>query len=174
VIGTSIFGQAATAAILDHYDFTPYATVVDVGGTHNMLLAHLLQNHETLLGVLLDLPALTCAARRHLKAAGVADRCMVVAGDFLMDVPAGGDVYVLARVIRNLDDTASLRLLTNCRRAMADRGRLLVVEHVLSRRSAGRERTEAQYGALLALAGLTITDILPTRADVHLIEARPA
>jgi hypothetical protein len=37
-----------------------------------------------------------------------------------------------------------------------------------------RERTEAQYAALLAVAGLTVTNILPTRGRSHIIEATPA
>jgi hypothetical protein len=66
-------------------------------------------------------------------------------------------------------------------KTMAGRGRLLLLERLLpSRRGAaldsdggrGRERTEAQYAALLAIASLTIVDIIPTRSPIHIIQAR--
>jgi hypothetical protein len=177
----SMFGQVGAAAILDTYDFTGVSTIVDIGGAYNALLAQLLQTYPTLLGILIDLPTLVASARRQLKAGGVADRCTVVAADFLDSVPAAGDVHMLARVLRDWDDMASLRILANCRRAMSSRSRLLLIERVLPSRThaadagvGGRERTEAQYGALLALAGLTIIDIIPTRGAVHIIETTPA
>jgi hypothetical protein len=177
----SMFGHVAAAAVLDSYDFTGVSTLVDIGGASSALLAQLLQAYPTLLGILIDLPPLVAAARRQLKAVGVADRCTVVAADFLASVPAAGDVYVLARVLRDWDDPSSLRILANCRRAMSSRGRLLLIERVLPSRmqaidagAGGRERTEAQYGALLALSGLTITDIIPARGVAHIIEATPA
>jgi C-methyltransferase len=37
----------------------------------------------------------------------------------------------------------------------------------------GAERTEAQYRALLAKAGFVVTQIIPTRALMSIIEARP-
>ena len=38
----------------------------------------------------------------------------------------------------------------------------------------GAERTERQYRALLASAGFTVTQIIPTRALMSIIEARPS
>jgi hypothetical protein len=118
----------------------------------------------------------------------------VLVGDMSEGVPLGGDAYVLSRVIHRLDDATSLRVLGNCGRAIAGRGRLLLIERIqpslfgseasdrffddnlaelnlLLRRHA-RERTEAQYAALLAVAGLTITNIIPTSTpSIHVIEA---
>ena len=37
----------------------------------------------------------------------------------------------------------------------------------------GRERTEAEFRALLAAAGFTMTRVVPTTATVSVVEARP-
>ena len=66
-----------------------------------------------------------------LAAAGVADRCTAVGGDFFVEVPAGGDAYVLAQILHDWDDERSVALLRQCRRAMPAHGKLLVVELVL-------------------------------------------
>ena len=72
---------------------------------------------------------------------------------------------------------------------MRDHARLLIVESVIlpgNEPSAGKmldlamlvlpggmERTEKQYRELLAEAGLRVERIVPTAADVSVIEARP-
>jgi len=55
----------------------------------------------------------------------------VVAGDFFVSVPAGGDAYILKRVIHDWDDERAEAILRNCHRAMPEHGRLLVIELVL-------------------------------------------
>jgi hypothetical protein len=140
-------------------------------------------------GVLVDLPAVVEEARVTLREAGVADRCEITGGDFFAGVPRGGDVYVLAFVIHNWDDARALALLERCREAMADGARLLVVENLLPEQgpagfaalldvemmiytAGGRERTEAEYRALLARAGLTLVRAVQVGDAVFALEAR--
>ena len=68
-------------------------------------------------------------------AAGVADRCTLVGGDFFVEVPAGGDAYVLSQILHDWDDERCVEILEQCRRAMPDHGKLLVVELVLPPRT---------------------------------------
>ncbi len=182
-------------AVLAAYDFASVERVVDIGGGYGNLLTSLLQRYPTMRGVLLDTPAVIARAKPHIQATGVADRCELVGGDFLADLPAGGDLYLLSRVLMDHDDEASVRLLRNCRRAMTGRSRVHIVQIVLPSSEAdaarhllfdgamsnlnmfvlglGAERTEEQYRALLATAGFTVTQIIPTRALMSIIEARP-
>src|SRR5262249_24362837 len=85
--------NAATAAntartlphILAAYDFAEIDTLVDVAGGRGTLLAGILQAHSHLQGILLDLPHVVAEAPPVVQAAGVADRCKIVGGDFLTD-----------------------------------------------------------------------------------------
>jgi hypothetical protein len=79
--------------------------------------------------VLYDLPHVVAGAEA-LRAPALAGRCEIVAGDFFESVPAGGDAYVLSRVIHDWDDGAALKILGNCRRAIRSDGRLSLVESV--------------------------------------------
>ncbi|HEX8111016.1 MAG TPA: methyltransferase [Kofleriaceae bacterium] len=183
-------------AVLTAYDFASVEQVVDVGGGYGKLLTSLLQRYPTMRGVLLDTPAVIERARPQVQAAGVADRCELVGGDFFADLPAGGDLYLLSRILMDHDDEGSVRLLRNCRRVMTERGRVHIIQIVLPPPDAdaahhllfdgamsnlnmfvlglGAERTEEQYRALLARAGLAVTQIIPTRALMSIIEARSA
>ena len=180
---------ADDAAILAAYDFPAGGTVVDVGGGQGSLLAAVLAARPGLRGVLLDRPPVVEMARGRLEAAGVAGRCDLVAGDFFAAVPAGGDVYLLKKVLHDWGDEDARAILARCRAAMPDTGRLLVAEPVVPEGNrpseakwldllmlvyaGGRERTEAEHRELLASAGFAPGRVLPTASGVSLIEAQP-
>ena len=84
-----------------------YGTIVDVGGRHGALLIAILSANPELRAVLFDLPHVVEGAREPLLAAGILDRCEIVGGDMFDTVPAGGDAYVLSRVIHGWYDDRS-------------------------------------------------------------------
>jgi O-methyltransferase domain/Dimerisation domain len=173
-------------AIAAACDFSGLGTIIDVGGGHGSLLAAILRANSGLRGVLFDRPQAVAEARHQLEAAGLGGRCEVVAGDFFVSVPAGGDAYILKRVIHDWDDERAGAILRNCHRAMPEHGRLLVIELVLPPGNdpslgklfdllmlvdlGGRERTEADYRTLLAGAGFELTAVTPTPSLVSVVE----
>lgn len=181
--------QAASTAVAGVYDFSGATTVVDVGGGAGAFLAGILQANPHLRGVLFDVQNIAPAAEALLSSAGVSDRCEVVAGDFFQAVPRNGDIYILSWVIHDWDDERSITILKNCRRAMADTARLLLIEQVIPPGdgasfaklydlhmlvlSGGRERTENEYRALLAAADLDLVRVIPTDVPRSVIEALP-
>jgi hypothetical protein len=184
------FDAADNAAILAAAPFPETGTVVDVGGGFGTLLPELLASAPALRGVLFDLPDVADSAAALLTRAGVADRCEVIGGDFFDRVPPGGSVYVLKCVLHNWDDTRAAHILANCRAALAPGARLLVAEAVLPEAgpsgfealldlemfvtTPGRERTLAEYAALLDAADLAVRRVLPTRSALQLLECAPA
>lgn len=134
----AIFNQAMTnfseqeaAAIIAAYDFSGITTVVDVGGGHGALLAAILKAYPRMHGVLFDLPSVIKDAGRLMEAEGVADRCERIPGDFFQSVPERGDLYMLKSVIHDWEDDDAYALLKNCRKAVPDHGRLLLLERVI-------------------------------------------
>jgi ubiquinone/menaquinone biosynthesis C-methylase UbiE len=177
------------AAIVEAYNFSGSGTLVDVGGGSGNLLGTILAANPSLRGVLFERPQVVPEAERNLKAAGVDDRCEFVAGDFLEAVPEGGDVYIVSHCIHNWDEQNILRILSNCRRAMPARGRLLIVEAVIRAGDApdpakildlamlvvpgGEERSEDDYRLLLEKSGFRLTRVISTRTSASIIEAIP-
>ncbi|MER6284121.1 methyltransferase [Streptomyces sviceus] len=150
-------------------DLSAHRVVVDVAGGNGELLGRLLRAAPHLGGVLLERPHAVEAAEKAFVAAGLADRCRFVAGDFTSGIPEGGDLYVLSRVLHDWDDERCLTILRGCARAMAPGAELLLIERLLpadARLSlavawdvhmlcnvGGRERTEDHYRRLLDEAG---------------------
>jgi hypothetical protein len=187
--GMAELTREATPAIVAAYDFPARGLVVDVGAGRGHLMAAILTRHPHLRGRVVELPSLVEDARRVLETSGVAPRCEVLAGDYLESVPVGGDVYILKSIIHGMDETRAVRLLENCRRAIAARGRLLIIQvvvppgnepagikvgdilHLVS--GGGEERTEAEYRGLLDAARFTLVRVYPTRASFSILEAVP-
>ena len=154
-------------------------TVVDVGGGNGTLVIELLQRQPQLRGVVFDLPEVAAEAEARGEAAGLSDRCRVVPGSFFDEVPTGGDVYVLAKVLHDWDDAAAIRILTSVRAAAPDHARLLVIDSVVPDGNAphpskaldlvmlslvdGRERGEDEWRQLLEVGGFrppaSVTDL---------------
>lgn len=193
---SAIFGAAMTnllagvvEAVVQAYDFSEVGVLVDVGGGEGALLAAILAANPSLCSVLCDLPHVVADAKDRLERAGVADRCEVVGGSFFETVPEGADAYLLKSVIHDWDAAAAIEILRKCRAAMADTGRLLVVERVIRPGNepdrtkfadlymlvtlGGRERTAEEFRSLLAEAGFRLTDIIDTGSTFYVIEGVP-
>src|SRR5260370_15632809 len=124
----------ASEAIAAAYDFSAARTIVDVGGGEGSLLATILRRNQSAGGVLFDLDHVVTSARKKLDRAG-APRCDFVSGDFFMSVPSGGDLYVMKHILHDWDNDRANKILTNCRQAMAGRGKLLVVDYIVCGRN---------------------------------------
>jgi hypothetical protein len=192
---SAIFNNAMTAfsaqvipAILDAYDFSGLATVVDVGGGHGHVLASILQRYPAMRGVLFDVDHVVTGAEPLLSGAGVDDRCRRVSGDFFRAPLPIGDAYVMKHIVHDWDDEAALTILGNIRRAIGQRpGRLLLFETVVGEgnepdfgklldvemlvMTSGRERTADDFRALAAAAGFELIRIIATRSPLSVIEA---
>ncbi|MFJ5264965.1 methyltransferase [Streptomyces sp. NPDC088387] len=161
--------------------------IVDIAGGTGELLGRVLTANPRLRGVLLERPHVIEAARRSLDTAGCGDRCTYWTGDFA-DVPPGGDVYILSRVLHDWDDDRCREILRHCAAAMPAHADLLIVERVLPTDGShslatawdlhmmcnvgGRERTTAHYAQLLGDAGLTLAGRSPLPLDGSVLHAR--
>jgi hypothetical protein len=180
--GTERFAEA----VLEVCDFARFHNVIDVGGGDGMFLAKILAAYPSLRGTLFDQPHVTSKAASSLEALGLSGRCHAISGNFFVNVPAGGDVYLLKWILHDWDDTAAIGILRSCHRAMKPSSRLLLVEHVIGSPNAssdgkfmdlgmmvvtgGRERTEDEFATLLAEAGFQLISITPTATLLSLIE----
>jgi SAM-dependent methyltransferase len=187
------FTSGLAIAVAAAYPFAQFGTVADIGGGNGALLIGILKAAPELNGIVFDLPATAESARQKIADEGLGSRCRVIGGDFFKEVPAGADAYMLKHVIHDWDDEKAVTILKNCRRAMMPNGRVLIVEGIYPARidnslesrgaaendvnmlvvAGGRQRSEAEFGALFEAAGFRLARIAPTAARVSVIEGVP-
>lgn len=175
--------QLNCPVIAASYPFSKFRKVIDIGGGHGALLAQILRQHPSVNGVLFDLPEVVQGPNEI--SSDIAQRCEIVGGDFFKGVPEGGDIYIMQQVIHDWNDEMAVNILTNCRKAMTDNGRLLVVDAVLAAGNdrdmnkfidlsmlvgmpGGRERSEQDFRKLFQNAGLELTKIISTASLLSL------
>ncbi|MBK9308812.1 MAG: methyltransferase [Nitrospira sp.] len=183
----SSLSQAENPAITTAYKFPKGRTVVDIGGGHGSLLAAILKANPSVKGILFDQSAVIARAEndKHITAKGIASRCRLESGDFFEDVPKGGDAYIMKYILHDWSDEECVKILANCRAAMNEKGKVLVVDNVVSAGNdpswgklldiqmliiGGRERTKQEFAALFASAGLKLTRIVPTKCPLSIVE----
>lgn len=187
----ALFHESTTGltnpAIAQAYKFGKFKTLVDIGGGQGALLAAILKAHPKLNGTLFDQASVIAGARkdRHVTAKGIADRCTLEAGNFFKSVPKGADLYTLKYILHDWSDERSVQILKNCRAAMGDKSRLLVIDSVIPPGNepgyvklldiemliiGGRERTKADFAAIFRQAGLKLTRVIPTKSPLSIVE----
>ena len=191
VFNNSMSGVTAATneEILALYDFSSFGTVVDIGGGHGGLITSILKANPKLKGILFDAPQVIEGARPRIEAAGIAERCQTVAGDFFKSVPAGGDAYVMKWIIHDWDDERAITILKHIRNEVSQNGRVIIVDSVVPENNepdfskffdlnmmvmtGGKERTEKEFAQLLAAAGFKLRRVIPTKVPTSIVEAEP-
>jgi hypothetical protein len=179
-----------TSAMTEVYDFSDIPVLADIGGGNGSLLTTVLQKYPAMKAILYDLPGVTERAKISLQTAGLADRCQVIGGSFFESVPGGANAYLMRHIIHDWDDEKATRILKNVHRAIPNAGRLLIIESVIPPGNepafgklldlhmlvvpGGKERTEHEYQTLLEAGGFRLARIVPTKAEVSVIEGRKA
>lgn len=173
--------------VLEFYDFGESGTLADLGAGHGALLTAILQKHRGLRGIAFDLPHVVAGAKPVVESMGLAQRCEIVGGDFFKAVPAA-DTYVMKSIIHDWNDERAIAILENCGSAMRGAGAKVVliempvgpandpglakwIDIEMLAVAGGRERTEEEYAALFAKAGLRLNRVVRGPGPNAAIEA---
>jgi hypothetical protein len=179
MVGKS-FGQIGP--VLGAYDFSRFKTIGDIGGGVGHLLTAILNAAPGAKGVLFDLPEVIAQAKSRAN-----PRITYVPGDFFKDAIPACDLYVMMTVIHDWSDGDSIAILNNLRANAPANAKLLLIEAIVDESAtdafpidldiemlvfaSGRERTQAQWQALLSKAGFELTRAVPLAGLSGLVEA---
>lgn len=170
--------------IVAGFDWSQFASVVDVGGGQGGVLAAILTANPRMYGHLVDLEQTAAAAGRTFSADGLGDRTQVSAGSFFDPLPAGADAYLLFDILHDWDDEHAARILARCAEAARPDGRVLVIEAVGGLRGnsymdlsmlvifGGRERRLDEFRALASPHGLVLDTVTELTDQRCLLEFR--
>lgn len=166
------------------FEWSRFATLVDVGGGRGAVLAAILAAHPHMHGCLVDLDPTATAARRTFGAHGLGERARAVTGSFFDPLPAGAQAYLLLDILHDWDDEHAHRILGRCAEAVEPGGSVLIIEPVGGLRAGtefdlamlvmygGRERRVEEFRELAAPHGLELNAVLELTEQRCLLEFR--
>ena len=163
------------------FDWGRFTRVLDIGGSAGSKSRAILNRHPGLRALVQDRPAIiekVLAAQQDAVRDEVSTRMEFVAGDAFVAVPAAldeGDIYLLSALLHGFDEAQCETILRTVVRGIGASGATLaILEVVMPETGAdlsstsfdlqmfigtrGRERTLAQWQALLARSGLALTE----------------
>jgi hypothetical protein len=177
--------RAVLPAVIAAYDFARFGVIADIGGGRGHLLAAILERAPRTRGILFELPHVAADAAPARSA-----RLEIVAGDFFTSALPAADLYLLMDLLHDWGDHDAARIVGAVRRSAPAHARLLIVETLVPEApgphfgktldlimlavTGGRERTRAQYAALLGGAGFRLERVLPTASEYSIVEALAA
>ena len=180
--GMSSLSDLENGPIAGAFDWTPFKTIVDIGGGHGGFLIEALKLAPNAKGINYDAAHVLKGARVNEQAG----QWTCVEGDFFKNVPAG-DAYVLKRILHDWTDDVCVTILSNIRKSMNPDGRVVVVDCVIPPGNdphggkvldvlmmsalPGFERTEKEFATLFQRAGLKLSRVIQAPALLSITEA---
>ena len=158
------FGRITSPAVVAAFDLSGFKRLVDLGGGSGHLAQAARERYPQMEAAVFDLPAV---ARLYPG---------TIAGDFFKDPLPEADLYSVGRILHDWSEEKIGTLLEKIHAALPEGGGLLVAERLLDEQNVaahmqslnmliateGRERTAAEYEALLRAAGFSKIESRPT------------
>ncbi|XP_047225907.1 acetylserotonin O-methyltransferase isoform X2 [Girardinichthys multiradiatus] len=157
--------------VVTSFDLTPFKVICDLGGCSGALAKQCTLAYPECTVTIFDLPKVVRVSREHFVTEAD-QRIGFQEGDFFKDSLPVADLYILARILHDWTDERCIELLCRIYKVCKSGGAVLLVEALLNEdgsgpltaqlyslnmlvQTEGRERTGAQYAALLATSGFT-------------------
>ncbi len=133
-------------ALAQHFDFSAYTRVVDVGGALGQCACILASHHPHLQLGSYDLPVVAPHAVAHIQKQGLADRVEVLSGDFLLEELPGADVITMGNILHDWNLETKKLLIAKAWEALPEGGAFIVIENLID-----DARRENAFGLLMSL-----------------------
>ena len=178
-------GTLSSPEVIAAFDLSGFRRMVDLGGATGHLAMAAAKKYPALRTAVFDLPRVI----EHAAQCADSQRVEFIAGDFFEDPLPEADLYALGRILHDWSAPKIKRLLTKIFDALPAGGGLLIAEKLIAADRSGpasahmqslnmlictegKERTAAEYVALLRIAGFTHVESHVTGAPLDAVLAR--
>ncbi len=183
--GMANIASFSDSAVTMSYDFSPFESMVEVGGSGSQIIS-ILKNHSEMKGILYDQPQTLQKARKDEEMKG---RLEYIEGDFFEEIPPGHDAYLMKAILHDFDDQRAVELLEQLATAMRDDSTLLIIENLVKEDDnesdfgkildvnvmammGGRVRTKEEYSQIIEAAGMELKRLISTGSPYSILEVK--
>jgi acetylserotonin N-methyltransferase len=172
LMGMHGYGLMSSPQVVTAFDLSRFRHLVDLGGATGHLAVAACQRYPQLKATVFDLPEAIPLAKEMVAKTPVADRVNMQGGNFFDDPMPEADLYAVGRILHDWSEDKIMQLLAKVYQRLSSGGALLIAEKLLDPDrtgpmwahmqsinmlvcTEGKERTLAEYEALLKKAGFT-------------------
>ncbi|HVQ08114.1 MAG TPA: methyltransferase [Allosphingosinicella sp.] len=138
--------RANFEAFAETFDFSRFASHVDIGGATGQLASIVAARHPHLASRSLDLPVVRPIAERHIKEAGLAGRVTAGEIDFLTDEFPAADLITMGMILHDWNLDHKKMLIAKAFRALPEGGAFVAIENIID-----DARRENAFGLMMSL-----------------------
>ena len=172
LLGMHGMGMLSSPLVVRAFDLGKFQHLVDLGGATGHLALEAARRYPKLKATVFDLPPVVASAREFLSSQPDGTRIDLIPGDFFADALPAADLFALGRILHDWSVDKIRTLLRKICDRLPKGGALLIAERLLNAEKTGpirgqlqslnmlvctegKERTVAEYRALLEEAGFT-------------------
>lgn len=122
--------QSDVENIISHINFTPYQTIIDIGGGTGNLLFNILNKNPHLKATLFDQKNVIEEAIETVPE-NVRGETKMLGGDFKKDLLGSYDCQLLKFILHDWPDSDAIEILKTCRQSINDHGHLYIIDAVI-------------------------------------------
>lgn len=135
------------------FDFSGYTTHCDVGGSGAHLSTQIALNNPHIKCTSFDLPMVTPVAREIINKFALADRVMIVEGDFFKESLPKADVITMGNILHDWGKADKKMLIEKAFEALPEGGSFVVIENIID-----DDRKKNAFGLIMSLNMLLETE----------------
>ncbi|HMI59343.1 MAG TPA: methyltransferase [Puia sp.] len=133
-------------ALAQKFDFSNFATLVDIGGSAGLLSLMVAKHQPHMTCVSWDLPAVAPVANETIQQFQLQDRVKTANGDFFKDRFPKADLITMGNILHDWDEETKLMLIKKAYDALPDRGAFVVIEGIID-----DDRNKNAFGLMMSI-----------------------
>ena len=133
-------------ALAEKFDFGPYKTLVDIGGSAGVLSSMVAARHPHMACTSCDLPVVQPIADRAIAARGSSGRVKTANVDFFADEFPKADVITMGMILHDWNLANKKMLIAKAYRALPEGGAFIAVENIID-----DARRQNAFGLMMSL-----------------------
>jgi DNA-binding PadR family transcriptional regulator len=134
------------AALVEKFDFSRYATMLDVGGADGSLSIQVCLHHKNIRCITLDLPPVEPLAREKIARFALSERIRTASGDLLKDPFPRADLITMGNILHGFDEEMKQKIVQKVYDSLPANGAFMAIENIID-----NERRQNTLGLLMSL-----------------------
>ncbi|MBZ5859568.1 acetylserotonin O-methyltransferase [Flavihumibacter profundi] len=133
-------------AFAQKFDFSPYKTLTDVGGSSGLLSVTVAKHQPHMSCISFDLPSVEPIAKHTISQFQMGDRVQIVSADFFSAPLPKADIVVMGNILHDWDEETKLLLMKKAFNAIPEGGAFVAIESIID-----DERRKNVFGMMMSL-----------------------